>query len=53
MFTDVDTIIRRFESLIVEIDTSSIKPLVDEQLPAIVTRKITQRMVQVGRPREL
>ncbi|KAH6959249.1 hypothetical protein DER45DRAFT_644545 [Fusarium avenaceum] len=53
MFTNVDTIIRRFESLIVEIDTSSIKPLVDEALPGIVTRKITERMVQAGRPRDL
>ncbi|KAH7239256.1 hypothetical protein BKA59DRAFT_515534 [Fusarium tricinctum] len=53
MFVNVDNLISGFDHLIVEIDPSSIKPLAIEELPAIVTRKITQRMVEVGHPKEV
>jgi hypothetical protein len=53
MFVNVDNLISGFDHLIVEIDPSSIKPLAIEELPAIVARKITQRMVEVGHPKEV
>jgi hypothetical protein len=52
MFTSVYALIRRFESLIVEIDPSSIEPPILEERVAIVTRKITERMVAEGQSRE-
>jgi hypothetical protein len=53
MFTSVDSVVRRFEYLIVEIDPFSIEPLMEEELPTIITSKIRQRMVAKGQSGEL
>ncbi|KAM0248332.1 hypothetical protein ACHAP5_003502 [Fusarium lateritium] len=53
VLTNVDSLIGRFGYLITEIDPSMIEPLVSEELPGIVTRKIIERMVAGGEPREM
>ncbi|KAM0207408.1 hypothetical protein ACHAPA_003264 [Fusarium lateritium] len=53
MLTSVDSLIGMFGYLIAEIDPSLIEALVYEELPGIVTRKITERMVARGEPREM
>lgn len=52
MFTSVDSLVRRFEYLIAEISPYSIEPLLKEELPAIITSKIRQRMVAGGQSGE-